>query len=98
MQKGRHRNDRNGEVIPNNHPIQRICILSGENTRGMCRDVALPTLGGVDFCKIRHMGYTCFGDCLRAASHLYSMGDIVDEVAAVMATERAAIETSVAPT
>ena len=45
------RNYRNGEVIPNPCTIQRLHILSGGNTQGMCRDVALPTLGGVAFCK-----------------------------------------------
>ena len=33
--RGRRRNERNGEVIPNPCPTQRIYILSGENTRGM---------------------------------------------------------------
>ena len=47
--RGRHQNDRNGEVITNPCFIQRLRILSGENTRGMCQDVALLTLGGVAF-------------------------------------------------
>ena len=52
--------------------------------------MALPTLGGVDFCKRWHMGYTCFGDFPWAASHLHPAGAILDEVAATMATDRAA--------
>ena len=91
-------NERNREVIPNPCPIQRLRILSGENTRGMLWDVALPTLGGVAFCKRWHMGYTCFGDFLRAASHLHSVGDIVDELEAAMATDRAARAASAVPT
>ena len=42
--RGRRRNDCDREVIPNPCPIQRLHILSGENMRGMCQDVALPTL------------------------------------------------------
>ena len=72
--RGRRRNNRDGEIIPNPRPIQRLCILGGENKQGMCWDVELPTLGGVDFCKRWHMGYTCFGDFLRAASHLHPAG------------------------
>ena len=47
--KGRRQNDRDREVIPNPRPIQQLRIFSGQNTRGMCRDVDLPTLGGVPF-------------------------------------------------
>ena len=47
------------------HP--KSFILIGENTPGMCRDVALPNIGSDAFCKRWHMGYTCFGDCPRAA-------------------------------
>ena len=79
---GRHQNDRNGEFIPNPRPIQRLCILNAENTRRMCRDVALPTLGGFAFFKRWHMSYTCFRDFPRAASHLHPTRDIVDKVTA----------------
>ena len=49
LTRGQRRNDRNMEVIPNPCPIQLLHILSGENTREVCRDVALPTLVGVAF-------------------------------------------------
>ena len=88
--RGRRRNDCNREAIPNPCPIQRLRILSGENTRGVCRDVALPTLGSVAFCKRWHMGKTNFGDFPQAESHLHPTGDIVDEVAAAMVADRAA--------
>ena len=87
--RGWRRNDRDGEVIPNPRPIQHLWILIGENTRGVCRDVALPTLAGVAFCKRWHMGYTCFGDCPQAASHHHPVEDIVDKVAAAMEADRA---------
>ena len=41
---GRRQNDRNREVIPNPRPIQRLCIISGENMRGMCRMCPCPPL------------------------------------------------------
>ena len=88
--QGRRREDRSGEVITNSRPIQRLRLLPGENTRGMCREVALPTLGGVDFCKRWHLGYACFKDFPRAASHVHLPVAVVDEVAAVMTAERAA--------
>ena len=91
-------NERDGEVITNPHTIQRLRILSGENTRGMCWDVALPTLGGIAFYKRWQMGYTCFGDCLRSASHLHPTGAILDEVAAAMTADRATRSASAAPT
>ena len=86
--KGRRWNDATGRS-PHNHPIQRLHIPSGDNTQGMCRDVALPTLGGIAFCKRWHMGYTCFGDCPQAASHHHPVEDIVDKVAAAMEADRA---------
>ena len=58
----------------------------------------LPTLGGVTFCKKWHMGYTYFGYCPRAASHLHPAGAIIGEVVAAMATDRAAIAVSAATT
>ena len=64
----------------------------------MCWDVVLLTLGGVAFYKRWHMGYTCFGDFLRAASHFHPAGAIVNNVAAVMVTDRAARAASAAPT
>ena len=98
LPRGRRRNEGTGEVIPNPRPIQCLRILSGENTREICRYVDLPTLGGVAFCKRCHMGYTCFGDGPRAASNLHPAGAIVDEVATVMAADRAAREATAAPT
>ena len=62
--RGRHWNDRYREVITKPCTIQRLSILSEKKTRGMCRDVALPTLRGVAFCKRWHMGYTCFEYCV----------------------------------
>ena len=96
--RGRRRNYRDGEVVPNPRPIQRLRIFSGENMRGMCRDVALPTLGGFAFCKRRHMGHTCFGDFSQADSHLHPTGAVVHEVAAAMAEYIAARAASAAPT
>ena len=60
--------------------------------------MAFPTLGGVFVCKRWHMGYTCFGDFLRAASHIHPVGAIMDEVAEAMAAERAARAATAAPT
>ena len=74
----------------NPRTIQRLRLLPGENTRGICREVALLTLGGVALCKRWHLGYACFGDCPRAASHIHSPVAVVDEVAAAMTAERAA--------
>ena len=71
---GRRREDCSGEVIANPRPIQRLSLLPEENTRGICREVALPTLGGVAFCKRWHLGYVCFGDCPRSASHVHPPG------------------------
>ena len=96
--RGRCWNDRNREVIPNPCPIQCLHILSGENMWGMCRDAALPTLGGVAFCKRWHMGYICFRDLPEAASHLHPMGAIMEKVAAMMAEDRAARAATAAPT
>ena len=87
---GRRCEDRSGEAIANPRPIQNLRLLPGENTRGMCMEVSLPTLGGVAFCKIWHLGYACFGDCLRAALHIHPPVAVVDEVAAAMTAERAA--------
>ena len=42
-------------------------------------EVALPTLGGVAFCKIWHLG-----------SHVHPPVTVVDEVAAAITAERAA--------
>ena len=48
---GRRREDLSGEVIANPRTIQRLRLLPRENTRWMCREVALPTLRGFAFCK-----------------------------------------------
>ena len=53
--------------------------------------MAIPTLSGVAFCKRWHMGYTCFEDCPRAASHIHPTGDIVDEVVAATAANIKAV-------
>ena len=88
--RGCQHKDRIREAIANQRPIQRLRLLLGENTRGMCREVALPTLGGVAFCKRWHLGYTCFGYCPRAALHIHPPVAVVDEVAAAMTVERTA--------
>ena len=86
----RRREDRSKEAIANPRPIQCLRLLPGENTRGVCREVALPTLGGFAFYKRWHLGYACFGDCPRAASHVHPPVAVVDEVIAAMTAERAA--------
>ena len=86
--RGRIQNDCDGEVIPNPRPIQRLRILSGENTWGMCRDVTLPTLSGVAF---------CFGDFLRVSSHIHPTGAIEDNVTAAMAADISARASTAAP-
>ena len=86
----RRREERGGQVVSNPRPIQRLSLLPGENTRGICREVALPTLGGVAFCKMWNLGYGCFGDCPQAASHIHPPVSVVDEVAAELTAERAA--------
>ena len=88
--RGRRREDRSGEALANLRPIQRLRLLPGENTRGMCREVDLPTLGGVALCKRWYLEYACFGDCPRAALHVHPPVAVVDEVAAAMTVERAA--------
>ena len=92
--QGRLRKDRSREANANPWPIQRLRLLPGENTQGMYREVALPTLGGVAFCKRWHLGYACFRDCPRAASHVHPPVVVVDEVAAAMMAERAAEDRS----
>ena len=77
-------------MVANPRPIQRLRLLPGENTRGMCREVAFPTLGGVTFCKRWHLGHTCFRDCPRRASHTHPPVAIVDTVAALMEEDRTA--------
>ena len=47
--RGRRREERGGQAVSNPRPIQRLRLLPGENTWGICREVALPTLGGVAF-------------------------------------------------
>ena len=71
---GRRREDRGEQAVSNPRPIQRMHLLPGENTRDICREVSLPTLGGVAFCKRWHLGYGCFEDCPRAASHIHPPG------------------------
>ena len=87
---GRRREERGRQTVSNPRPIQRLHLLPGENTRGICREVALPTLGGVAFCKRWHLGYGCFGDCPRAASHIQPPVLVVDKVVAELTAERAA--------
>ena len=40
---GRRCEDRSGEANANPRPIQNLRLLPGENTRGMCMEVSLPT-------------------------------------------------------
>ena len=51
-----------GAPNPNPRLIQNLCLLSGDNTRGMCCNIALPVLGGAAFCNQWHMGFTCFAE------------------------------------
>ena len=88
--RARRREDRSKATIANPRPIHRLCLLPGENTRGICREIAFPTLRGVAFCKRWNLGYACFGDCPRAASRIHLPVSVVDEVAAAMTAERAA--------
>ena len=76
--------------MSNLRPIQRLRLLPDENTRGICREEALPTLGGVAFCKRWHLGYGCFGYCPRGASHIHPPVSVVDKVAAALMAEQAA--------
>ena len=87
---GRRHEERGGQVVSNPRPIQRLHLLPGKNTRGICREVALPTLGGFSFCKRWHLRSGYFGDCPRAASHIHPPVSVVDEVAAALTAERAA--------
>ena len=87
--RGRHKNDRNREVIPNPRRIQRPGILSWENTRCVCWVVAFPTLSGVALYKSWHMRYTCFWYFPLEASHIHPVGAIVNKVAAAMVVNRA---------
>ena len=87
VKEERRRKERGGQAVSNPRPIQRLRLLPGENTRGICREVALPTLGEVAFCKRWHLRYGCFGDCPRAASHIHPPVSVVDEVAAAFRQE-----------
>ena len=86
--RGRRREERGGQVVSNPRPIQSLRLLPGENTRGICREVALPTLGVVAFCKRWHLGYGCFGNCPRSASHIHPLVSVVDEVVEELTANR----------
>ena len=88
--RGRRREERGRQAVSKPRPIQHLHLLPVENTRGICREVSLPTLGGVAFCKRWHLVYGCFGDCPRAASHIHPPVLVVDKVAASLTAERAA--------
>jgi len=88
--RGGDRRDREGSPVPNPRPIQRLRLKAGENTRGVLRDTALPTVNGCVFCKRWHLGMSCFANCPRAASHVHPPLAVVDTVAAALAAARTA--------
>ena len=81
---------REGTPVANPRPVQRLRLRQGENTRGVLRSVALPTVNNSTFCKRWHLGMTCFSGCPRALSHVHPPVAVVDTVAAALAAERAA--------
>ena len=86
--RGRRRKERGGQAVSNPRPIQSLHLLPGENTRGICREVALPTLGGVDFFKRWHL-WVLWGFPAGGFPHPPPLS-VVDEVAADLTAERAA--------
>ena len=93
--RGGDRREREGSPIPNPRPIQRLRLKAGENTRGVLRDTALPTVNGCVFCKRWHLGMSCFTGCPRAASHVHPPLAVVDTVSLALTTARAAAAAAV---
>ena len=79
---------RDGAVVINARPIPRFALLPTENTRGVLRATALPSINGCVFCKRFHLGLTCFTNCPRAASHCHPTNTVVDQVSAALVQER----------
>ena len=73
---------------PNLQSVQRLRLLPGKKTLWMCRNVALPILGGAVFCTRGHMGLYYYKECLRKGLHTHPLAEVVDEVAAAMTTAR----------
>ena len=78
-----------GSWVSDMFPIQRLRILLGYNIRGVCRNVALPIVGGAEFCNFRHMGGTCFSECPWKGSNISPPAGIVDKLVVAMVTARA---------
>ena len=71
-----------GDPCPNPHPIQRLRLLLGENTPGVC------ILGGAAFCKRWHLGFSCFSKCPWKGSHIHPSVVVVDKVVVAIAMAR----------
>ena len=63
-------------------------LLPGENTQGICWNIALPIVGGGAFYKRRNMGWNCFLEFPRRGSHVSPLVAIINKMAAAMATTR----------
>ena len=87
---------REGDPIANPRPIPSLRLLPGENTRDSLRYTSLPTLNGCTFCKLWHLGMSCWTRCQRAASHKHPSRATIDTVAAALVAERAAAATAAA--
>ena len=73
------------ELCLNPCTIQRLRLLLGENTRGVCWNVVLTILGGAAFCKSWNLGFSCFSKGLQKGSHTQPLAAMVDKVSAAMA-------------
>ena len=83
-------NGREGEPVANPWSIWCICMLSGENTRGVLCNTALPNIAGCTFCKRWHLCMSYFIGCVWATSHIHPSAVILDTVVAALTTERTA--------
>ena len=83
-------NGHDGDPVPNLRPIQRLRLLPGENTRGVLRNVTLPTINGCVLCKRFHLDLMCYTGCIRARYHVHPPVTVVDFVASALTAERAA--------
>ena len=81
-------NGRDRDQVTNLHPIQRLHLLLGENTRGVLRTVSLPIINGCVLCKRFHLGLMCYTSCPRARSHIHPPITAIDTVATALKIER----------
>ena len=58
--------------MANPYPVQCICMLPGENTRGGLQNTVLPTIAGRTFCKRWHLGMPYFTRWGRTTSHVHT--------------------------